>query len=377
MNRLHLLENDHSRLPADFWSARTGEVLVAARWAEGRSEEVAWLHQRLPYLPGHVWFATSGTLARAGESKWVSLSKEALLASAAAVNHHLEARATDVWGLTLPLAHVGGLGVVARAHLLGQKVLCLTPGRWEPARLHADRWDGHFLSLVPAQLHDLVSTRVTPPKGLRAVILGGDRLDDELARRALAEGWPVRASYGLTEFASQVATATEEHPLRPQPLTHVRLQVDEEDRLWIEGPSLFTGMARVAGAELVYEARAAGPWRTGDRARVTETGLEILGRADGMVKVRGEKVDIPTLERQLSARLGQAILVLALPDVRDGHALWWVSEAGLSAELVAQVRQELLPHQRPRGTRVKVFPRTELGKIKRMELQDELARTSD
>jgi acyl-coenzyme A synthetase/AMP-(fatty) acid ligase len=96
-----------------------------------------------------------------------------------------------------------------------------------------------------------------------------------------------------------------------------------------------------------------------------------------MVKVRGEKVDIPTLERQLSARLGQAILVLALPDVRDGHALWWVSEAGLSAELVAQVRQELLPHQRPRGTRVKVFPRTELGKIKRMELQDELARTSD
>ncbi len=372
MNRVHLLSSDPAGLPADFWSSRSGELLVVARWAEGRADEVAWLRSRLPYLPGHVWFATSGTLARAGESKWIALSKPALLASAAAVNHHLEATPADVWGLTLPLAHVGGLGVIARAHLLGQIVKPLSPDRWDPLRLRAESWSGTFLSLVPTQLHDLVAAGVKPPATLRAVILGGDRLDDGLAQRALAAGWPVRASYGLTECASQVATATASDPLRPRPLAHVQLHTDDEDRLWLDSPALFTGMARSDGRELHYEARPAGPWRTGDRARIGDSGLEILGRADGVVKVRGEKVDLPMLERQLTHRFGQPVLVLALPDARDGHALWWVSETPLSPELVDQVRQELLAHQRARGQWVSVFPRTELGKVRRTELLEAL-----
>lgn len=57
-------------------------------------------------LEGHVLFRSSGTT---GEPKWVALSKEALLVSAAAVNRHLEVDVGAVWGLALAGASRGGL----------------------------------------------------------------------------------------------------------------------------------------------------------------------------------------------------------------------------------------------------------------------------
>src|SRR5690606_11909007 len=113
-------------IPSDFWNTENCEILVIKRWHEERPGEAERLHRELPDLPGHVWFTSSGTLATPGASKWIALSKNAILASAHAVNTHLGISASDSWGLTLPLAHVGGMGIIARAHLLKQKVHSLT-----------------------------------------------------------------------------------------------------------------------------------------------------------------------------------------------------------------------------------------------------------
>jgi acyl-CoA synthetase (AMP-forming)/AMP-acid ligase II len=73
--------------------------------------------------PAHVWVASSGTRAAAGDSvKLVGLSHEAMLVSAGAVNQHLRITETDVWGLCLPLFHVGGLAILYRSFLSGAKV---------------------------------------------------------------------------------------------------------------------------------------------------------------------------------------------------------------------------------------------------------------
>src|SRR5207244_12310235 len=110
--------------------------------------ERAALERAVAPLPGHVLVATSGTT---GDVKLVALSKEAILASAAAVNTRLGARRGDVWCCVLPTFHVGGLGIHARAHLTGSRVIGMA---WDP---HAfARTEATLASLVSAQVHDLV-----------------------------------------------------------------------------------------------------------------------------------------------------------------------------------------------------------------------------
>ena len=165
----------------------------------------------MPRLEAHVWVATSGTSSDApGRVRWVALSKQAFLASAGAVNAHLAATASDVWAHALPLFHVGGLGILARAHLSGARVVAAVRGRWEPSAFRdaAEGAGATLAALVPSQVHDLVQARLDSPSSLRAVVVGGARLEPSLYRAARERGWPCLPSYGLTETCSQVATAS-------------------------------------------------------------------------------------------------------------------------------------------------------------------------
>ena len=95
----------------------------------------------------------------------------------------------DVWCAVLPDFHVGGLGIQARAHLSGARVV---PMDWSPRALAAS--ESTIVSLVPAQVHDLVEAGVPPPARLRAVLVGGGGLDAGLDARVPRPGagrcWP-------------------------------------------------------------------------------------------------------------------------------------------------------------------------------------------
>ena len=371
MTRLHVLQSDPRLLPKDFWTSSTCELMVIARWAQDRPQEVTWLQNNLPDLPKHVWLSTSGTLATPGASQWIAISKEALLVNAESVNHHLSAQKNETWGLTLPLAHVGGLGIIARAHLLGQNVIGLTPSGWDPERIATGAWDGQLLSLVPTQVHDLVKNQLKPPASLRAVVVGGDRLSPELYQQARDLGWPLLPSYGLTECGSQIATATE-NQTSLQLLSHVKATTDQDDRLWLESAALFTGKADILFDQLTWQPRPAGAWATQDRAEIQNEQLTLLGRMDQVVKVRGEKVDLSSLEAQLQQKFNNTLIIISLTDERDGAALWAVSEELLTLEAL---NEGLLPHQKIRGVHlVESFPRTALGKIRRGEIKSQLER---
>src|SRR5712691_8408649 len=161
-----------------------------------------------PSLRGHVWMATSGTT---GALRLVALSKRAILASAEAVNRHLDATDRDVWLCVLPTFHVGGLGIHARAGLTGSRVI-------------ASAWDARqfirtiaaenvtLASVVPAQVRDLVALGEPAPPSMRAIVVGGGALTLDLYSAAHALGWPVLPSYGMTEACSQIATAKGKSP---------------------------------------------------------------------------------------------------------------------------------------------------------------------
>ncbi|MFZ4768005.1 MAG: AMP-binding protein, partial [Roseimicrobium sp.] len=98
-----------------FW--QSDEVFVATnpqRTAE--AEGLAAFACASEATRGLLFFQTSGS---EGVPKWVGLSRAAFLASARAVNAHLQATARDRWSIVLPLRHVGGFAILARCSAAG------------------------------------------------------------------------------------------------------------------------------------------------------------------------------------------------------------------------------------------------------------------
>ncbi len=327
-------------------------------------------------LAGHVLFETSGS---SGTPKSVALSKSALLASAAAVNRHLQVSPNSRWGLALPAHHVGGFGVAARCYQSGAK-LCIYQGKWNATRFRDWLHDQNVThtSLVPAQVHDLVALNLPSPPSLIAIVVGGGRLESGLGRRARDLGWPVLASYGMTEAGSQIATqslAELAQPYNPAPILLLPIwdaRTTPDSRLEISGPALFSGYV-IAGK---YHPRESEWHLTEDRVELEGGYLTPLGRADTFVKILGELADTAAIERELMeccGRLGSNFAVIAFPHERSEHSLVPVFESSVEpATAIAAIEayNSRCPGFRRLGAAVFVprFPRSELGKIRRGEL---------
>ena len=343
----------------------------------------------LPELRGHVLFATSGS---SGTPKWIALSKAALLASAAAVNRHLEVTPTACWGLALPLHHVGGFGVAARA-FAADCAWREFASRWDATAFTQWLADHHVThtTLVPTQVHDLVAAGAHAPATLRAIVVGGGHLDAPTGQAARALGWPVLASYGMTEAASQIATqglAQLESLYQPAPLPLLPIwqaATTAGQLLRISGPALFSGtLVRDGDQPWVFLPRTA-PWhQSADRVLLANRDLTPIGRADTFVKVLGELVDLAMVERELAALAGGRLTpgsfaVVAVPDARAEHLLVPVFDAAVAAELIAAVLaayEVQAPGLRRLRSAVILtpLPRSPLGKPRRPEIAAAIAK---
>ena len=320
-----------------------------------------------PDLPRHVWLATSGTH---GLLKVVALSRSALEASAYAVNERLGAGVGDVWLRPLPLFHVGGLGIEVRAALTNSRVETCDEWSADGFLRVAQNTRATLTSLVPTQLHDLVEAGAKPHPSMRAAVVGGGALDEVMRARALALGWPILPSYGLTEACSQVATAEigaaniEWLPLLP----HIEARVDEAGVLSLRGPSMLTGWMLFDSEGCVrWEDPKVGGWlRTGDRAELRGRELRVLGRLDDLLKIRGELVDVAALERLLQSRVpAGAVCLIVAEDARNGYTLRLRTENDAAAIEARKALDIFPPFARPRSVEVGAIERTALGKIVR------------
>lgn len=313
-----------------------------------------------------VWLATSGT---SGAMKLVALSRSALEASARAVNEILQVGRGDVWVNPLPLFHVGGMGIAVRAELAGNRWVWTVPWSVEGFVRAAEDADATLASLVPTQVHDLVAAECRAPRRLRAVVVGGGTLSEELWLAGRDLGWPLQRSYGLTEASSQVATEREagdgEGWLTLLPHMEAKL---EEGVLCLRGLSLLDGWLVFTGeGEVIWEDPKVDGWlRTGDRAELSGGKVRILGRLDDLVKIRGELVDVAALERELQSRVGSGVMVCVQQDDRTGTGLRVVA---VSPELAAAASEKIgeifPPYARPLSVEVGAVERTALGKIVR------------
>jgi len=322
--------------------------------------------------------STSGSQ---GSPRLVALTGGNLRAAAAAANRLLAFGTGDRWLLCLPLHHVAGVSVVLRAWLADAGVVLQAP--FSPGALlrRLERGGVTHLSLVPTQLHRLLQHEpgFRPPPELRVVLLGGAPADPALVERALALGWPLCPSYGLTEAASQVATlfpppARWSAGLAGRPLPHLEVALAGDGRIRIRGESVAPWVLEAEAARALAD--GAGWFTTGDLGALDGEGrLTVLGRADEVIISGGEKIHPAVLEAELARCPGiDEVAVVGLEDDTWGSRVVACYRGAWPEARVARWADERLRGAfRPKAFhRLEALPRNALGKLLRRELRRRL-----
>lgn len=372
----------------EFLDANASEnvILLNPRWPTADAEMLTKLSVQAQddlNLKGHVWIATSGSTAEsASATKLVALSRKAIVASAKSVNLFLQSTSEDRWTQVLPSFHVGGMGIEVRAALSGAAVV--------PA-LKENRWDvDHYYSiacaeactlsaLVPTQVYDLVVGNYEAPGALRAIVVGGGALDPALYLKARELGWPLLPSYGMTETASQIATADlkslaqNEFP-DIELLSHAQARRNHQGFLEVSAESLFTCYAQIQKDGPRWWNPKQGDWfTTEDRGDVQGRVLTIEGRSKDYIKIGGEGTNMARLRlildectRELFPQAVQKVTLLEVPSDRLGHEVHLVSSLSndQTEVLAKRYAEKVLPFEKVRHIHyVSEIPRSDLGKI--------------
>lgn len=312
----------------------------------------------------HFAIFSSGTSSR--ELKGYILSEKAMEANARAVNDWFSLTSADVWGLSLPVYHVGGLSVLMRARLLGNRIVDLR--KWEPQRWYTTLTQEKvtITTIVPTQLYDLVKANLRAPEYLRYIIVGGDFLPEELENRARDLGWPVIRTYGMTEVCSQLASGKRPgDKLFVLPIHEVK--TNNEGILQVRSPALFTAVFTL-GEKLHISFAPEDFYTTQDKVILKDGIITPQGRLNQEIKVAGHLTSILTLKDTLAATLlkqgefGKAEVSIE-DDERKGKRLVLI-HTGLSQEVIGKISEAMKPAVFDEVRSVENFSRTELGKLK-------------
>ena len=342
-----------------------------------RGKPVCTAGSRLQCNRQRLLLATSGS---SGKPKLVRLSENHLQASVRAVNETLQLSRASVWLDCLPLVHVGGLSVLLRCACAAAAVV-LHQG-FEAAAVLSDLSKRRIthISLVPTMLAQLLEIGRQPPPGLQVVLVGGAPLEPALAVRAVAAGWPVWVSYGMTDTTSMVTVrrlgAEDDNPQQVgSPLPGFELRtVDESGR-----PVTGQGVVQVRGAAVAHNGhRHAEAWfTTGDRGQLDDAGrLTLLGRSDAMLLSGGEMVQPEQVEQLLAAFPGiDEVAVTGQADPLWGERVVVVYRGAIETTALARLcREGIEGAMRPRGfVKVEYLPRTANGKLDRAALRSLVA----
>ena len=322
---------------------------------------------------------TSGST---GAPKPVVLTMGNLLASAIASAFRLGVDPADRWLLTLSLYHVGGIAPIFRSTLYGTAIVVRSDFDPGQAADDLDRYDVTVVSLVPTMLKSMLDRRGTLSDSLRVVLLGGAPADDALIQRCENYSVPVHPTYGMTETASQVATARPTDAFdRPGTVGRPLLWIDvtvlgdddepvapgESGELVVSGPTVTPGYDGESG-----EAFCPYGLRTGDVGYQTEDGsLFVVNRIDDRITSGGETIDPGAIVAVLTAHEAiEAAAVVGVPDEQWGErvtALVVSTDDDLSVEAVdGHCREHLAGFKCPKTI---VFadklPRTASGSVDR------------
>jgi O-succinylbenzoic acid--CoA ligase len=278
-----------TRPPA--WQATVRRALVPERPADGA-----------------LLLVTSGST---GRPTGVVLPAPALRHSAASMTERLGGPGS--WLLALPLTHVAGAMVVARALLSGTSVVAAVggPDRFVDAAgtLPGPR---RYVSLVPTQLRRLLRAGDRARAALAsfdAVLVGGAALPAALGRAAREAGVAVVESYGMTETCGGCV-------VDGRPLRGVDVRLDGDGRVAVAGPVL-AAARRTPDDDVPLTVD--GWYQTQDVGQWDGAVLQVRGRVDDVVLSGGVTVPLAAVDGILAEHPDLAdVAVVGIPDEEWG-----------------------------------------------------------
>jgi O-succinylbenzoic acid--CoA ligase len=381
--RLVRLDDDPATLPGALlrtWEADHAAVVAApdATLPAAVESALAGGHP-LPARTALV-VPTSGST---GEPRAVALTHDALSSSTAASIAALGCTPGERWALALPLRHVAGLQVLARARALGTDPYVVTDPGDPHAIAAAAAGHAEHIALVPTQLVrclDAGPEVVASLARFRSVLVGGGPLAPERAAQARAAGVALTLSYGMTETCGGCV-------YDGRPLDGVTIDIEQHasaaqtagagasGRIRVRGPMLATGYLDPS-PEDAARFTTDGWFVTDDVGRVTAYGtLEVLGRIDAVVNTGGVKVDPVAVETLLRADAAvDDALVVGAPDAEWGERVVAIvvptdAAAPPTLERLREVVAAVLPTSHaPRSIRVvDRIERDAMGKVSAAE----------
>lgn len=337
---------------------------------------------------------TSGTT---GEPKGVRLTAKNLRASAVASAFRLGVDPDDRWLAPLPAYHMGGLAPHLRSTLYGTTAV-LQSGFEADRTLDAlSRFDATCISLVPTAVDRLLDAGELPE--LRFVLCGGAPTSQALVERCARRDVPLCPTYGMTETASQAATALPEEARHHegtvgQPLQWTDVTIIDADgspveaggrgEIVVDGPTVTPGYDDPAATDAALHASG---FRTGDLGYRDEDGrLWVVGRVDDVIITGGENVHpervgaaIESLSQIDDAAVvglddpewGQRVGALVVPsgDASASALIGSLRDGGLRQQL----DERLAAYERPKTIAVAdALPRTASGTVDREAVRQRL-----
>lgn len=249
-----------------------------------------------------VIILTSGSTS---EGKAVVLTYSNLCKNAEGSNANIPLIPGDRWLLSLPLFHVGGLGILFRCMLAGAEVVILDP-LLNLSQSIMQYYITH-ISLVSTQLYRLLEDSKdngkSDLKNLKAVLLGGSAFSRVLIERAIAGGFPLYTSYGLSEMGSQVTTTAPGNGVEKlltsgRILPYRNLKIDVNGEICVKGETLFKGYLKNGQIECPLDEE--GWFRTRDLGYIdSDRYLHVIGRIDNMFISGGENIIPEEIEKQI------------------------------------------------------------------------------
>ncbi|CAM0117218.1 AMP-binding protein [Rhabdochlamydiaceae symbiont of Dictyostelium giganteum] len=223
----------------------------------------------------------------------------------------------SLWAQTLPLYHVGGLGILFRCYLSKAKIL-----------FSSSLQRATHISLVPTQLYRLLRDKVPLPN-LQSVLLGGAPLP------SFHTPYPILPTYGMTEMSSQIVTNHQVHP-------YAQIEIREDQSIWVKGDVLFQGYLQ-DDHTLLKNVDARGWFETKDLGEWKNNQLFILGRQDNLFISGGENIQPEEIERviRLDYPEEEALVVPILDEEFGARPALYLKNPSLFPQIQARLKEHL------------------------------------
>lgn len=335
-----------------------------------------------------VYLHSSGTT---GRSKTVVLSNRAMNELAAGIAERVRPKRGNTMLMTLPMFHGFGLGVCVHLMMCVGRIAMLPAFRPKQTAKMLENYSINYMAVVPNMLRRLIAEPKFFGKKLQSleyIFVGGDRLDENLKKRASdtlrASGSECKVceGFGLSEFAgvTHINLDCEPGGTVGRPLDGVRVRIvrdgaeakpGEDGVIFMTARSMMDGYLE-GDAEFVVDESGTRWFDTGDIGSVRDGLLYYKGREKRLLKIGG--VNIYPQEVEAAAEsLGEVKAACAVrtewkgkPAIRLLVSLNGRRELtlALKSKICRVIASKIMPYAAPKYIeRVRELRANETGKV--------------